>query len=72
MFHAFIFIVLSGAKGKKEHFDENDFRHDYGSYFEKAILQMIWYQLCYKLYFNNYVAQHLTVEDFTDMDQYTW
>ena len=44
VFRIFIFIFLFRTNGKKEHLDENDFRHGYGNYFESAILKVTWYQ----------------------------
>ena len=44
VFRIFIFIFLFRTNGKKEHFDENDFRHGYGNYFESANLKVTWYQ----------------------------
>ena len=34
--------------------DGNDFRHSYGDYFESIILKITWYQLCSKLFLNDY------------------
>ena len=44
IFHIFIYIFLFRNYGKKEHLNENDFRHGYGNYFESAILKVTWYQ----------------------------
>ena len=42
VFRVFIFIfILFRARGKKEHLDENDFRHIDGNYFKSAILKVI-------------------------------
>ena len=40
VFRAFIFIFLFRANVKKEHLDENDFRHCCGNYLRRAILKV--------------------------------
>ena len=35
------FLFLFRTNGKKEHLDENDFRHGFGNYFQRAILKVI-------------------------------
>ena len=45
----FHFYFLFRASGEKEHFNENDFRHSYGNYFESVILKVTWPQLCSSL-----------------------
>ena len=57
------------TSGKKEHLDENDFRHGYGNYFESAILEFPcqhWRGTLTKTF-----ERHLAVEYFTEMDQHT-
>ena len=44
------------SNNKKEHLDENDFRHCYGNYFRSVILKVTWFQLCSKFFLNNYEA----------------
>ena len=44
VFRISIFIFLFRTNGKKEHLDENDFRHGYGNYFDSATLKVTWYQ----------------------------
>ena len=56
VFRVFIFIFLFRNNGKKELLDENDFRHGFGNYFASAILKVTCYQLCSKLFLNNYEA----------------
>ena len=36
----FLFFFLFRSNGKKEHLDENDFHHGYGSYFKSAVLKV--------------------------------
>ena len=43
-YRVFVFIFLFRTNCKKEHLDENDFRHGYGNHFESAVLKVIWYQ----------------------------
>ena len=38
-FH-FLFFFLFRSNGKKEHLDENDFRHGYDDYFRSAVLKV--------------------------------
>ena len=52
----FLFYCLE-ATVKKQQFDENDFRHGYGSYFKCAVLKVTWFQLCSQFFLNNYDAQ---------------
>ena len=40
VFRVFLFICLFRNNGKKEHLDQNDFRHGYGNYFESTILKV--------------------------------
>ena len=42
VFRVFFFICFR-TNGKKEHLDENNFRHVDVNYFEKAILKVTWY-----------------------------
>ena len=51
--HVFSFLfTLSRTSGKKEHLDENDFRHCYGNFFESAILES--YLVATKFFLSNY------------------
>ena len=43
-------------KGKKEHLDENDFCHSYGSFLESCILKVSGSHVCSKSLLNNYEA----------------
>ena len=52
----FHFFFLFRTNGRKEHLDENDFGHGYGSYFESAILKVTWYRLCSMFVCNIYEA----------------
>ena len=51
---SFLFFCLETTV--KKLLDENDFRHGFGNYFESAILKVTCYQLCSKLFLNNYEA----------------
>ena len=50
------FNFLFRGNGKKEHLNENDFRHGYGNWFRSAVLKVTWFQLCSKFFLNNYEA----------------
>ena len=56
VFYVFIFNFLFRGNSKKEHLDENDFRHCYGNYFKSFTLKATWYQLCSKFFLTNYKA----------------
>ena len=58
IFSVFIFVFLFRNNCKKEHSHENDFFHSYDNY-SVSVLTMGF-------------ERHLTVEDFTDMDQHSW
>ena len=56
-YFAFLFFAfLFRSNDKKEHLDENDFRHGYGNYFKSAVLKVTWYQLCSTSFLDNYEA----------------
>ena len=46
VFRVFIFILLLRTNGKKEHLDENDFRHCYVFFFESAAVKVTLSQKC--------------------------
>ena len=71
-FHVFVFVFLFRTNGKKEHLDENDFRQGYGNCFESAILKVKVLSQQLRGILTKAVETHLTVKDFTDMDQHTW
>ena len=56
VFWVFIFYFLFRSNDKKEHLDENHFRHGYGNYFKSAVLKVTWFQLCSTFFLNNYEA----------------
>ena len=56
VFCVFIVYFLFRNNGKKEHLDENNFRHGYGNYFKSAVLKVTWFQLCSTFFLNNYEA----------------
>ena len=49
-------IFLFRSNGKKEYLNENNFRHGYCNYFRSAVLQVTWFLLCSKFFFNNHKA----------------
>ena len=53
VFRVFIFILLLRTNGKKEHLDENDFRHSYVFFFESAALKVTLSQKCSQVFHNN-------------------
>ena len=73
IFRVSCFIFLFRTNCQKGHLDDNHFCHCYGDF-----LKVTWSQLCLKFILNNYkphwqqhFERHLTVEDFTDMDQHS-
>ena len=41
VFRVYIFYFLFRSDDKKEHLDENDFRHSYGNYFRGAVVKVL-------------------------------
>ena len=63
---------------RKRYFDESDFHHCYGNFFESAIPNVVWSQLYSKFFLNScevhwpkHFESHPAAEDFTEMDQDT-
>ena len=50
VFRVFIFSLLLRTIGKKEHLDENDFRHCYVFFFESAALKVTLSQKCSQVF----------------------
>ena len=78
-FYFIFYFFLFRSNDKKEHLDQNNFRHGYGNYFKSAVLKVTWYQQCSAIF--KYLSQQLQstlttafqryFTDFTDMDQHT-
>ena len=51
-----LFFFLFRTNGIKRHLNEIDFCHGYGNYYERAILKITWYQLCWNFFLKYYVA----------------
>ena len=45
VFRILVLFFLFRINGKKEHLDENDFRHGYGNCFESSVLKVTWHQM---------------------------
>ena len=56
VFCVFVFISLFRTTVKKEFLNESDFRHCYDNFYESAILNFTWSQLCWKDHLNSYEA----------------
>ena len=75
VFRVFIFILLLRTNGKKEHLDENDFRHSYVFFFRKCrfesyFITEMFTGLSQQLRdtLKTEFERQFTVEDFTEMD----